>query len=577
MSFFRNNRFGGFPSLKWMNALLWLLPLGFLSLFYFFPLATIIQTSISRSSSSVSQLFVDVFSDPAIRKTILFTGYQAGLSTLLTLLVGLPGAYVFARFEFPGKSFLRLITGLPFVMPTLVVATAFTSLLGPRSPINLVLMSIFKLEVPVVQLSHTFGAILLAHIFYNTTIVIRIVGDFWGRLSIKLRNAAQVLGANWFESTVRIILPLISPAILAAGLLVFIFDFTSFGVILVLGGARFSTLEVEIYYQTISLFNLPVAAVLSLIQIVFTLVLTVLYARLSNTLSMPLEDDNSGSGLVAAKSTKVKLMVYLVVTFLAGLTLFPLGSLVYQSFFSSIYKAGVPVNTHFTLEFFRQLSVNSNKSIADVSPMVSVAISLLYAFLTVLISIGIGLPTAYLLSRKSSKIIRHLLDPLILLPLGTSAVTLGLGFIITFDHPPLDLRASPVIIPIAHALVAFPFVVRILTPAFNRIQPQLIFASSVLGANPFDSFRYIELPLIGKTIIVAATFAFMISMGEFGATALLYRPEYPTIPVMIYRLLSRPGALNYGKAMALSTLLMFIVVAGMAVIEKFKIKGQGEF
>jgi thiamine transport system permease protein len=145
------------------------------------------------------------------------------------------------------------------------------------------------------------------------------------------------------------------------------------------------------------------------------------------------------------------------------------------------------------------------------------------------------------------------------------------------NRPPLDLRASPWLIPIAHTLVAFPFVVRSLTPALYSIRPRLRHAAAVMGASPRQVIRHIDLPLVGRAVLVAATFAFTISLGEFGATALIARPEYPTIPVMIYRFISQPGALNYGQALALSTILMVVTASGMLLIERLRIADVGEF
>ena len=151
------------------------------------------------------------------------------------------------------------------------------------------------------------------------------------------------------------------------------------------------------------------------------------------------------------------------------------------------------------------------------------------------------------------------------------------GFIVALDHPPLDLRASPLLIPLAHTLVAFPFVVRSLTPALQSIQPKLHQAAAVLGASPRQVFRHVDLPMVGRAVMVAGTFAFTISIGEFGASSLIVRPEYPTVPVVIYRFLSRPGALNYGQAMALSTILMLVTLGGMLAIEQFRVAEVGEF
>jgi len=195
----------------------------------------------------------------------------------------------------------------------------------------------------------------------------------------------------------------------------------------------------------------------------------------------------------------------------------------------------------------------------------------------VFFALVLGFPAAWALARYKKSLASRLLDPILMLPLGTSAVTLGLGFIVALDSPPLDLRTSPLLIPLAHTLVAFPFVVRSLTPALRSIQPVLRKAAASLGASPSKVFKEIDLPLIGRALIVSATFALTISLGEFGATALVARPEFPTIPVVIYRFLSQPGGLNYGQALALSTILMVVTTLGMLAIERLRIAEVNEF
>jgi thiamine transport system permease protein len=164
-----------------------------------------------------------------------------------------------------------------------------------------------------------------------------------------------------------------------------------------------------------------------------------------------------------------------------------------------------------------------------------------------------------------------------MLPLGTSAVTLGLGFIVAFKGPLAHLRASYLLLPIAHTLIAFPLVVRSLMPAWLTIRPQLRQAASILGADPLRVWREIDLPLVGRAVFVAAAFAFSISLGEFGATALLSRPESPTVPMAIYRHLSQPGSLNYGQALSLSTILMVFCGVSILAIESMRVGEVGEF
>jgi thiamine transport system permease protein len=181
-----------------------------------------------------------------------------------------------------------------------------------------------------------------------------------------------------------------------------------------------------------------------------------------------------------------------------------------------------------------------------------------------------------LLANRASKLTRWL-DPLFMLPLATSAVTLGFGFIIALDEPPLNLRASPLLIPLAHTLVAMPFVVRSVLPAVRAIPPQVQESARVLGASSWRVWRWIDLPLISRGLFVGATFAFTVSMGEFGASLFVARPDTPTIPIVIFRLLGQPGALNYGQALAMSVILMAVSALGFLLIERFRASGVGEF
>jgi thiamine transport system permease protein len=377
----------------------------------------------------------------------------------------------------------------------------------------------------------------------------------------------------------RILLPLLMPAIASAALLIFIFDFTSFGVILVLGGPRFATLEVEIYYQTISLFNLPLAAALSIVQLVFTLGLTVAYTRLSRRLSRPisLQPRKITERRLTGARSRLLAGIYLIALF--GLLSLPLLALITRSFIQiDIPRSSAEgISIHPTLDYFRELGANRTESFFYAPPSTAVAVSLGYAVTTVILALALGLPASWALVRDRQAVPNQIFEPLLMLPLGTSAVTLGLGFIVALDSPPLDLRASPILIPLAHTLVAFPFVVRSLVPSLSSIKPRLRQAAAVMGASPGEVLRHVDLPLVGRALIVAAIFAFTISLGEFGATALVSRPEYPTIPVMIYRFLSQPGGLNLGKALALSTILCVVTGLSMLAIERFRIADIGEF
>lgn len=538
----------------------------FLAVFYAWPLVAILATSFARAPQGVWVLVWETFTRPAVWGVLGFTFYQATLSTLLTLAVGLPSAYVFARYRFPGQTLLRALTAIPFVLPTLVVAAAFNALLGPRGWVNL---GLGALGLPPVQLLNTFTIILLAHVFYNLTIVIRVVGDFWQRLDPRLVAAAQTLGANRWRAFWHVTLPLLTPAILSAALLVFLFDFTSFGVVLVLGGPQFATLEVEIYRQTLERFNLPLAALLALLQLGCTLLITAIQAHLSQRLSATVHQ--RPPVLRSPTSTRARLGLAFILALLIVLQFTPLLALFTRSFARLEAERGErgTVSYGFTLDYYWELGINRRDSLFFVPPLTAITNSLTIASITVVLALALGLPAAWALARGQGAWV----EALLMLPLGTSAVTLGLGFIVALNRPPLDLRTSPWLLPLAHTLVALPFVVRSLTPALRALRPRLRQAAAMLGASPWQAWRAVELPIVGRAVLVAATFAFMLSLGEFGATALLTRPDQPTIPIVIYSYLSLPGALNYGQALALSTLLAIVCAAGILLMERFQVEG----
>jgi thiamine transport system permease protein len=547
------------PRQQVLSILLWLPLLAFLLVFFIYPLGRIFILAVQAAAARTA-LADEVWR--AVSRPFGFTIFQASLSTLLTLLVGLPAAFLFGRFSFPGRRLLRVLSTLPFILPTVVVAAGFNALLGPRGWINLLLMDWLRLEQPPIHFLNTLGAILTAHVFYNTTVVLRVVGGAWEGLDPRLEQAAQSLGASRKRVFWEVTLPLLRPAILAAGLLVFLFNFTSFGVILLLGGPGFATLEVEIYIQALQMLNLPLAGLLSAIQLGCTLLLTIISGRIGPGQHFTLSPRVKGEGLRPARSWGEMLGTSILVIGLAVFTLSPLAALALRSVTRLEADRGQrgAVQTGLTLDYYRELFINRRGSLFYVPPAAAARNSLLYALGTIAFSLGLGFPAAYALNRAGGT--RRWLDALLMLPLGTSAVTLGLGYVVTFNGPPLDARAFPLLIPIAHSLVALPFVVRTLQPAIAAIPTSLRQAAEVLG---------VDLPLLGRAVLTAAVFSFTISLGEFGATSLLARPEFPTLPVAIFRFLAQPGALNYGQAMAMATLLMVVCALSILLIEKLAV------
>jgi thiamine transport system permease protein len=234
-----------------------------------------------------------------------------------------------------------------------------------------------------------------------------------------------------------------------------------------------------------------------------------------------------------------------------------------------------------TADYYRELFINRRGSVFYVPPIEAARNSLSYGAATIVLSLALGFPAASALVRPNR--LARLLDSFLLLPLGASAVTLGLGYIITFNKPlPLitenwSLITFPLIVPLAHTVIALPFVIRTLQPALASIPDRLRHAAATLGASPFRVWQTVDWPIVSRAVLAAATFAFTVSLGEFGAASLLARPDFPTLPVAIARFLSQPGGLNYGQAMAMSTILMAVTLTGILLIEKIRLPGTGEF
>lgn len=535
-------------------------PVAFFAVFFAYPVVAIIGRGLHTDGVWQFGRIGEVLSRPDIQHVLWFTTWQALASTALTLLVALPGAYVFARFSFPGKRLLRAVVTVPFVLPTVVVGTAFLALLGRGGLLD---------EVWGVRLDTTVWAILLAHVFFNYAVVVRTVGGLWSQLDPRQEEAARVLGAGRFRAWRRVTLPALGPAVAAAALMVFLFTFTSFGVVQILGGPTFSTLEVEIYRQTAQLLDLSTAAVLTLVQFAAVGAILAVHARTVRKREATLKLVDPAQTARRPRGAGQWALLGGVLTTILLLVLVPLGVLVERSFDGP---------DGYGFAYYRALaSTDAAGGTFLVPPIEAVWNSLQYALAATAIALAVGGLAAAALTRRAGRLLRGF-DGLLMLPLGVSAVTVGFGFLITLDEPPLDLRTSWILVPLAQALVGVPFVVRIMLPVLRAVDGRLREAAAVLGASPLRVWREVDLPLVRRALLIAAGFAFAVSLGEFGATVFIARPDNPTLPVAVARLLGRPGELNYGQAMALSTILMMVCAAALLLLERIRPdKTSGEF
>lgn len=532
------------------------LPLAVLSVLFVLPVWAMLQEGLVVDGRLDLGGAVDVLQRPRVLRVVWFTVWSATVATLLSVVLGVPAAYALHRLRFPGRHLLRAALLVPFVLPTVVVGVAFRQLLSDGGPLGFL------------GLDGSAIAIIAGLVFFNVAVVIRAVGATWDTVDPRPAQAAAALGASPVQVFRTVTLPALRPAIVAAASVVFLFCATAFGVVLTLGGLRYGTVETEIYRLTTDAFDLQAAAALSLVQLLAVVVLLFVAGRLR---AVP----SSGAGRVAAAARRPRRGDAGALGAL-GLLLLLVGAPI-----ATLVSGSLTTDDGWSLENYRLLATTGSRQALEVPVTEALVNSLQIAVDATWVSLLIGLLLAVAVTRRSQtraeRRARGLLDGLFMLPLGVSAVTVGFGFLIALDEPPLDLRDSDLLVPLAQALVALPLVVRTLVPVLAAIDDRQRQAAATLGAAPWRAFGTVDVPVVIRPALAAAGFAFAVSLGEFGATSFLARAERPTLPVVIFRLIGHPGPHNYGMALAAAVILGLVTTAVMLAVERLRVSSVGAF
>jgi len=531
-----------------------LVPVVLLGVFFVLPVSGMLERGFFPDGSFDPGAVLGVLARPRVHRVLWFTVWSASVATAVAVLLGLPAAYALHRLRFPGRDLVRVALLVPFVLPTVVVGVAFRQLLGEAGPLGFL------------RLDGTATAIVAGLVFFNVAVVIRGVGTAWESLDPRPGEAAAALGAGPWQVLRTVTLPALRPAIVSSASVVFLFCATAFGVVLTLGGLRYSSVETEIYLLTANFLDLQAAAALSILQLVAVVALLLVAGRLRR-LPDPTASRVRGRPRRPVRGDAAALAC---TGLLLGLVALPIATLVVGS---------LRVDGAWSLGNYEALTTDGTHQALLVPVTDALLTSLRTAVDATWMSLTLAVLVALVVTRRSrSRAERRLrggLDGFFMLPLGVSAVTLGFGFLITLDHPPLDFRDSPLLVPVAQALVALPLVVRTIVPVLGGIDDRQRQAAASLGAGPVRTLLTVDLPVVWKPLLAAAGFAFAVSLGEFGATSFLAREEHPTVPVVIYRLIGHPGAMNYGMALAASVVLAGATALVMLVVERLRVPSVG--
>lgn len=489
---------------------------------------------------------ISALTDAAIRavetgrlgRITAFTAGQAALSALVSLLVALPGAYILSHYQFPLRRVAYSFTLLPFVLPSIIVVIAMISFFGRGGFLN----QLFGTKVSYV---YSFAGIVLAHVFYNFSLALRVLASGWQSIDRRYHEIAASLGDSAFGRFRRISLPLLVPSILTAFLLVFIFCFLSFGVVLVFGGVEYETFEVRIYSDINVRLDFVSAALYAAVQLLFTGALFLLSGRII-----------SGKGTVQAEVTDPEKRLRqappvsrtLAALYGLGLLVFFMGPILTLLWRSVSGDGGVSFQAYFAL-FGGETERNVESILRATIPQV-ITQSLLLAFASGTLTFILAMTLAWVL-RENRGVSGGALSTLVQLPLGISLVTVALGVRLLY----VNVLPLPLLVVVTQAIATLPLVYRIVSTETQRLRESYVEGARSLGAGTLRIIREIAVPVLRRGLLNAYAYALALPFADLTAVLTVGRGEIATFPVAIYRLI---GFRSFDLALALSGFYLII-------------------
>ena len=473
-----------------------------------------------------------VWADPHLRFRLLWSLGQAGISTALTLVWGVPVAWVLARFQFVGRDWVLRLLMLPFVVPTLVAALGVLALWGPSGhwaePLGL-------------ELEDTPWLLIIGNLFFNLCLVVRAGVDALGQVSASRLAAARTLGATPWRAFWRVEWPAMRLSLASALCLVFLYCFAGMGLALVLGGQQWATAEVEIYTLVAHELRLADASALALWTMGLGAALAGAYALLSSHLAQTRRADRVALRPVVTPRQRLAVGAALAVLGLTSVA--PLVATVAWA-------------------------------LADVPGLWAVwtAPETLDALWNTVRFSGMALLAATALGLCQGLAVFHwraapktgwLVQASTFVPFVVSPVAVAFGLLLLYPA----WTASLGLLVAAYTLLAYPFVGQHVANALAALPPQWAQAARTLGASPWRVFVRVTLPLVAPALRRGMAFAAATALGEFAVSLFLSRPEWTTLTTLIYQHLGRPGAANLHAAHALSLLLMLLALGVFVLLD----------
>ena len=529
---------------------------AFLIVFVLYPLSRIFYDALTDEAGHLTIAnFLEFFTDPFYLRSF-WKSMVLGVSAVITTsVIGIAVAFLLIRYEFPYRHLFSYLTMLPMILPPLVGVLGFVFILGRAGTVNVILMDWFGLDEPLNFMYGMHGVLLVetVHLFPMMTLSIL---DALSKVDPTLEEAAQGMGAKGWRRFKDITLPLTTPGYVSGALLVFIWTFADFITPLVVGVQDLLAPQaylniVQFVDRRIFRMGIVIAALLVILAIVFVLVArqyvalkdysTLSYSRIERRRLGPVQR------WVAVGFLSLLMFVAFIPQL--GVLLAAVGR----------GWALTPFPVHYTLEFFRQVSVETPKFIVN---------SLVFSGLAVFLCLLIGVPMAWILGRTRAPG-RGALDALTTLILAISGTALGIAFIRAFNFPlpviDTPLTSMWIILPLVLAVRRLPYTVRGSLSSLLLVHKSMEEAAENVGASKLRTFWDITVPLIWKGILVGALFSFLTSIQEASATIFLTLGGWEMIPFGIFTFYI---AGSQSQAAALGVILIGLCALSLYVVNR---------
>ncbi|MDP4108738.1 MAG: iron ABC transporter permease [Bacillota bacterium] len=540
-----NNRFK-LDTWGWIT----LITIAFYALFLLYPMAHLAKMAFfdSETNSFTMGNFIKFFSKSYYSSTLLNSFKVSIAAAVTSLIVGTPLAYLFTIYKIKGKKTLQILIIISSMSAPFVGAYSWILLLGRNGVITNFLKTLFHFTPPDI---YGFGGILLVFTTQLFPLIFLYVQGALHKVDNSLLEASQNMGCSGAKRFFKIVLPLITPTILAGALLVFMRALADFGTPMLIGEG-FRTFPVILYNEFVGEVsqNKGFASAIAIIAILITMFIFLVQKHVSNRKSFsmnslhPIEEKD----IKGLRSVAVHAFCYIIV----GISILPQVYVIYTSFQNTrglIFVKGYSLNS-----YTRMVSKLGN-SIAN-----TIIIPLTALFFVVLLAVLI----AYITVRRRNAM-TGLVDVLSMIPYIVPGIVIGIAMLTSFNKKPLLISGGMLIMVIALIIRRLPYTVRSSVAVLHLIPMSIEEAAISLGSSKLKAFFAITVPMMASGIISGAILSWVNMISELSTAIILYTVRTQTLTVAIYSQIIRG---NYGVAAALATVLTVLTVISLLILNR---------